>query len=377
MASTVRTKQESINHGAGAAYEKVASELKSEILNGTYTENDRLPSEKELAKRYSISRWSVRCALDALVQEGLVRKMPSRGNVVVYSEDRPAGSNGTRIGVIADSFLDLRHNSYLQNLMRQLEIHAAADSHHFTLVHEFVDMRRNTWPTLLSSSEVDAVIIIPLSQQGLNFVNNLKPLDKPVISFGRELTNTSIPQIYVDHYEGAASAVTYLAQLGHSRIATISHHEYQGSPSCHRMRAYRDTMKSFGHAIDSSWMLEGSVSYHEMNTRISKLFKLETPPTAIFVADGCHLLPTLHALAEDRISIPDQVAVISYDDTPEALNYHVPITTVRQPLDRASEALLGEILARIENQPGRPKTVLHPELTVRKSCCVCASHPLA
>jgi len=366
---------ENNGHDAGVAYEEVADELKNEIFTGVHTRDHRLPSEQELARRYSTSRWAVRRALDNLVQQGLIRKVPSRGNVVVYSKGRPAADRGIRVGVIADSFLDPLRNSYLQDLMRQLAIYAAADSHDFNLVHEFVDMKRHKWPSLLGSPEVDAVILIPFSREGLDFVNGLTTLEKPVISFGRELTNKNIPQVYIDHYGGAVDAVTYLCQLGHSRIAAVSHRRYPGSPSYHRMQAYHDTMAAFGHAIDPSWMVEGSVNYQRMNMAVSELFKLEPPPTAIFIADGCHLLPTLHALTENRIQMPGQVSVVSYDDVPEAANYHVPVTTVRQPLDRAAEALLNEVLARIENQPGRPKTVLQAELTVRKSCGMCNAIP--
>jgi LacI family transcriptional regulator len=112
-----------------------------------------------------------------------------------------------------------------------------------------------------------------------------------------------------------------------------------------------------------------------MNAAIAQLFALEDAPTALFIVDGTHLLPTLHALMLNRIALPDDVSLVSYDDRPEALDYHVPITTVRQPLDRAAEVLLEEARARMERRPGKAVTVLQPELTVRKSCRTCGRLP--
>jgi len=341
-----------------------------------------MPPIRVLMKESGSSLARLNGLLRELASEGLVDRQPRKGifkafprpetGVVPYIE-KPI-SRGNKpvmvLGLVLDSWPGGVQNGYLEQLFVFLRRHVARSPQPCRLVYEFVDMTEGEGGRvrLLSSPGADGVIFMPFSPQGLAFLNGYRNGQRPVICFGRPLDNDRIPQVYIDHYDGAVKATEYLGQLGHRRIGYISIPAFSGNPSSLRLKGFRETMARRGMTVEESDVAESPFDYQAVERGLAKVFGSNKPPTGLFVADGVLLGPVLHALGRLGKRIPEDVSVVSYDDTPESRSYHPPITVIRQPLESAMEVLLQEATAWADNRPDKQrKRVLPPELVVRAS----------
>jgi len=101
-----------------------------------------------------------------------------------------------------------------------------------------------------------------------------------------------------------------------------------------------------------------------------ELLKLKDPPTAIFAASDEMAVGVVQVCLESGVNVPKDLSVIGFDDNPLALRFsHIPITTMRQPLQEmsviATETLHKIITGKLK---GNKKIILQPELIQRSSC---------
>jgi DNA-binding LacI/PurR family transcriptional regulator len=99
------------------------------------------------------------------------------------------------------------------------------------------------------------------------------------------------------------------------------------------------------------------------------LLDLPDAPHAVFVANNLMTLGALRMIHERRVRIPDEIAVVSFDDMPWAISLHPPLTAVAQPAHEMGASAAELLLSRIQ-KPGRParRITLQTELIVRASC---------
>ena len=153
------------------------------------------------------------------------------------------------------------------------------------------------------------------------------------------------PWISVDNRLGAYEATRHLIRLGHRRIAHIqgplkyqvSHDRYQG---------YCDALNEAGISLDSTLVLEGDFMPPSGRTCANVLFDLpfEQHPTAIFAGSDYMAYCAISAAEQRGLRVPEDIAVVGFDDNPTSAHMEPALTTVRQPFyemgRRASEILL-------------------------------------
>ncbi len=91
-----------------------------------------------------------------------------------------------------------------------------------------------------------------------------------------------------------------------------------------------------------------------------------TAVDAVFAGNDQMALGVLHAFADEGLRVPDDIAVVGFDDVPEAAHFTPPLTTVRQDFRAMGERVLDTVRALVEGEP-RDETLLAPELVVRRS----------
>ena len=103
-----------------------------------------------------------------------------------------------------------------------------------------------------------------------------------------------------------------------------------------------------------------------------ELIKVKNPPTAIFVANNVMVMGTYQVLKENNIKIPEEIAVVGFDDPEWASLMEPPLTTVRQPSHSigtmACQALLQRIIKDERRRLSDEEIILRPKLIIRKSC---------
>jgi len=207
--------------------------------------------------------------------------------------------------------------------------------------------------------------VVASAPQGDPLIQALVEDHIPAVSVGKQ---EGLPYVDVDNYGGARLATEHLVQLGYTRIATVT------GPLDHfhvreRLAGYRDVLEEHGIGFEGELVAEGGFTEAGGQDAMQRLLPLR--PNAVFVQGDTMAAGVLRALRAAGLRVPEDIALVSFDDTPLASLVDPPLTTVRQPIQllgfMAVELLLN--LLEGETPEGPPREVVLPaELVVRSSC---------
>ncbi|WP_338702937.1 LacI family DNA-binding transcriptional regulator [Streptomyces sp. Q6] len=226
--------------------------------------------------------------------------------------------------------------------------------------------------SLFAEQRVRGVLLTPAEATGRT-VEQFRRHDIPFVLVDRVAEGATECSVSVDDVNGGALAVSHLVDAGHRRIAYVS-----GPPALNQVE---DRRQGALRALDEAGL--PATALRELPTdRLdvaagrdagARLLGLSARPTAVFCANDLLALGVLQSLYAAGVRVPEDVAIVGYDDIEFAAAAAVPLTSVRQPAVTmgalAAELLLDEIDAA--DHPGRRhehrRVVLQPELVVRGS----------
>jgi LacI family transcriptional regulator len=207
---------------------------------------------------------------------------------------------------------------------------------------------------IVASSLIDDSLIESLLKSSLRFV-----------MIGRPLSNLELSYVDVDNKESARQAVHYLLRAGRRQIATITGPQNMIA-GLDRLEGYRTALREWGLAADPGLIANGSFSeaggYEAMCQLLSK------SPDAVFAASDAMAIGAMRALRDAGRRIPEDVAIVGFDNMPFAERAEPPLTTVRQPIQRAGALAVETLIDMIENPDSSPRRIVLPtELVIRQS----------
>ena len=218
---------------------------------------------------------------------------------------------------------------------------------------------------IMYSGLADGVIVSSMLMND-SLVHALSESDLPFILVGRHPTDTRISYVDADNIGGAREAVTYLLRLGRARIATITGPRNMIA-GADRLTGYSAALRDRGVATEPSLIAEGDFTegggYRAMQQLIAQR------PDAVFAASDIMAIGALRALREAGLRVPEDVAVVGFDDVPQSARAEPPLTTVRQPVNRLGGMTVETLIDLIEHPGSGPRRIVLPtELVVRASC---------
>jgi DNA-binding LacI/PurR family transcriptional regulator len=194
----------------------------------------------------------------------------------------------------------------------------------------------------------------------------LARLGIPVVCSGRPMSapETPIPYVDVDHVGGVTAAVQHLLASGRRRIATIAGPQDMVA-GVDRLHGYRATMQAAGLA---EHVAIGDFTRESGKRAMDRLVSDDPRLDAVFVASDMMAHGALQALKDAGRRVPEDVAVIGFDDFDISRYSEPPLTTVRQPIVDMGRTMARQILALIDDKPDVDQAVVLPtELVVRGS----------
>ena len=218
---------------------------------------------------------------------------------------------------------------------------------------------------IVASGLIDGLVITADTIES-DFVSKIQRYDIPFVQIGRppRASMADISYVDVDNEAGAYLAASHLIQLGYRRIDQLATaHNTAGED---RDAGYRHALADRGLPIDES-LIEVS-DFSETGGYEAMRALLERRPEAVFAQSDSIALGAIRAIRDRGLSVPDDIAVVGFDDMPMAASADPPLTTVRQPIHRtgllATETLID--IARTSPLPAR-HIVLPVELVIRAS----------
>lgn len=262
------------------------------------------------------------------------------------------------VGVIVSDL----NNLFFVDMLRGLEKELFKKNYYALLCNSNNDVSiENQHLKRLASRQIDGLILMGIGQSDYT---ELKKMRIPILSIDRYI-NDKIPFIHTDNYAGGKMATEYILSKGRKRILYIGWGKH--SFSIERYEGYVAAMKEHGQEaeIRSIYVLE--------NGDFEKQLKENLPPTAEF--DACYCCNDYIALALQNvllgqgIRIPDDVAVVGYDDIAPASTSSPKLTTVSQPTYQMGKLSADIIVKMIQGETiENPDILLKTELVLRESC---------
>jgi LacI family transcriptional regulator len=207
---------------------------------------------------------------------------------------------------------------------------------------------------IVTATHVDDPVIPQLCANNVPFVLNGRHED-PKVSY-----------VEPDNVTGAHTAVSHLIRLGHSRIATITG-PLDNLAAVDRKQGYVDALNDRGRLLDEALIASGD--YTELSGFEAMQRLLPHKPDAVFVASDTMALGVFRALRVAGLTVPNDVAVVSFDDLPHAATTDPPLTTVRQPILQAGVLAVETLIDILSNGREPPRRIIMPtELVIRASC---------
>jgi len=335
----------------------------------------RQVTSRDVAERAGVSRTTVSFVLNEVegvrISEETRQRVLAAAKELGYVPDATAQalvSRRTRIiGLVfsrsyhhltSDAFL-LQIVDGLLDVVRQHGIRLLLDS------AEHLD-QKDSYLSLARAKRIDGIILsIPRSNDPE--LHALAEEGFPVVLIGRMPTER-ICSVDVDNRSASRVAVEHLLSQGHKRVGCITNAPTSFIAAADRLRGYQDALADAGLHYDKSLVRYGDYGPQSGYEAMNSLLQEPNLPTAVFVASDVVAFGAMTAIHEHQLNIPDDIAVIGFDDVPLSRFINPPLTTIRLPAKnlgrRAGELLFDLILHQVE--PGRQVT-LDTELVVRNS----------
>lgn len=179
--------------------------------------------------------------------------------------------------------------------------------------------------------------------------------------------SSDIPSIGVTNWSGARDAVQHLLGLGHTRIAMVAGRSHSLAGSA-RLHGYRAALEEAGIGYDPALVRSTDFDYDEALTAGLHLLRAGHPPTAVFAASDAQALGVLEAARRSGLRVPEDLSVMSFDDTLVAAMACPPLSAVRQPFEELGREATRVLLQLAEGRrPPSPRIELATEMVLRTS----------
>lgn len=232
--------------------------------------------------------------------------------------------------------------------------------------------RESEYLSILREKRVDGIIFlggrVNLQNCPEDMAQELNDIAErlPIVLVNGNLPKSRIHRVYTDEAAGAVLAVKHLLDLGHREIAFVGGLQNM-STTMHKVKAVQKTLKEHGLEIPKDRLLLGSFSIDDGKRLMSELLEQDNPPTAVMCVNDYTAIGAIKATIEHGLSIPKDVSIVGFDDTPLATAVIPELTTVSQntyQLGKLAVDILHELI--LQKKPRR-NTTLQPELIVRQS----------
>jgi DNA-binding LacI/PurR family transcriptional regulator len=216
----------------------------------------------------------------------------------------------------------------------------------------------------LRGGHVDGAIVI--SHHGRNnMLHELVRLPLPIVFSARPLgVDVPVATVDVDNVAGARTAVEYLLSTGRRRLGTVTGPQDM-TAAVDRLTGFRLALREAGLPVDA--VAEGDFSAESGERAARELLQRHPDLDGIFVASDLMATEVLRVLGQTGRRVPDDVAVVGYDDSVLATMTVPRLTTVRQPVEQLGRRLAEIVLAKIAGATHIEPEVFPTELVIRES----------
>lgn len=344
--------------------------LRRKVLAGELGQGEQLQPELDLCRDINLSRTTVRKAIADLVKEGLLVRYQGRGTFVNIQRT-PVQQRILAILVARQTNLSGAYDL----LIRGAEQAASAMGYQLLLANSQNDAGAAFEQAVrLNEARVAGTIVVPLNAPNTDkstaaVLNALRRAGQQVVTVDEFSADDEIPSVCSQNREAMYELTCHLIKQGYKRIAFLTSTPIEAVQE--REDGFQKAMKEHGFEVPPEYFLHVARRDPALQgaQEVDVFLSMKQPPEAIVCLHDIIALNVMKRLAERGCKVPDDFAVVGFDDLPQAAVANPPLTTVHQPLQDFGRRAI-ELLIRQLN--GESLYGLHErlpcELIVRQSC---------
>jgi LacI family transcriptional regulator len=216
---------------------------------------------------------------------------------------------------------------------------------------------------------VEGIVIAPVSDRSSAHLQQLARFGVPFVLIDRTVSGVEADVVLGDSSGGAQQLVEHLIGLGHRRIGMIVETD-DVSTARDRRHGYEAALEAAGITVDPKLVTEATVDPEGGVEGMRRLLALDEPPTAVFTVNNLVALGAIEAVRSAGLEVPDDVALVCFDDIEYASRLYPFLTAMEQPAETFGALGTQLLLERIEGRGSERKrmVVLPGQFTVRRSC---------
>jgi LacI family transcriptional regulator len=328
---------------------------------------------KDIAKAANVSITAVSMAMNnkpgigqktRLKIEKTAKKLNYKPNFIARSL---ISNRSYTIGFILNSITD----PFFPELAKGIEEYANKLGYNLLLINTNRNLETEKKSIdMLRSRGVDGIILATILKDDPNIVPLMED-EFPFVLINRHSLNPDHKNSYVvlDNYKGGYMGMEHLYRLGHDRIAIVTGN-VNTSTAVLRTEGSIKALSDYGMEMDRDLIVEGRYQRHVAYRVAKKLIAGKAPPTAYFAQDDYMAMGIREALFEEGIRIPEDVALMGFDDTEVASFAGIDLTTISQKKYKMGAMGAKILIEMIEKQSLGvvSQLILDPGLIIRKSC---------
>jgi LacI family transcriptional regulator len=337
------------------------------------------PTSAEVARRAGVSRTTVSFVLNGVRNQGI--SQATRDKVLAVAEEvgyvphaaarsLAGGATGT-VALVVPQVAHLYDDAFLAQLVAS--VNEQCFRHGLKLLIESTEgpgREPGSFVQLVRSRRIDGLIVAHLRAAELGHLHSLRDQGIPLVVFGRDLQDSEPHQTMGDDTaQSARLAVRHLIELGHQRIAYLSYARPEYRSVNQRELGWRTALEAHGLTADPAWVAYADISAQSGYEATRELLSRRVPFTALFAGNDTVAFGALRALSEAGLRVPQDVAVVGYDDIPLAPFASPPLTSIHtDPVGHGRQAVQ-MLLAQLRPGAAPPLEPAEPtRLVVRASC---------
>ncbi|MBI3752319.1 MAG: LacI family DNA-binding transcriptional regulator [Chloroflexi bacterium] len=268
--------------------------------------------------------------------------------------------------VITEPTGRLFNDPFFPRLLRGISAELAARKLQLVLLMPETEPDEERLERYLLSGHVDGVILVSLHGDD-PLPGDLLARGIPVVIGGRPATGIAASYVDVDNRDGARAAVRHLVSLGRRRIATLAG-PLDMAVGSDRLEGYRDALAESGLPHDRRLEAHGEFTYESGASAMRRVIHAAPDVDAVFAASDLMAAGAMSVLRAAGRRVPEDVAVVGFDDSPLAVTTDPPLTSVRQPVEEMGGDLVRLLADAIDREIRTVRHVLlSTELVPRAS----------
>jgi LacI family transcriptional regulator len=255
-------------------------------------------------------------------------------------------------------------NPFFTSLVRGIEDVAQEQGYRLVLCNSDEDLGKEAGYVEIAIAERMAGVVIAVASTTESELAPLREHGIPVVAVDRRLGDAAIDSVVIDNRLGAAQATEHLLARGARRVACITG-PARISTATERLAGYEDALRRHGRRVVRTLVRRADFRQEGGHAAARSLLALREPPDALFVCNNLMTLGALHAIREAGLRVPEDVALVGFDEAPWTALTSPALSVVEQPAYEMGRAAAMRLAER--GRGGAAHVVLAPTLHVRAS----------